>query len=47
MNQAKVWHCTNQGHWINQGLLKELKIRQSKKNQGIFHQPVYLIKVPK
>ena len=25
MNQTKVYHWINKGHWINQGLLKELK----------------------
>ena len=48
MNETKLYHWINQVHWINQGLLKELKLKtQFKKNQGLFHQTFYLIKVPK
>ena len=30
MNQTKVYHWINQGHWINKGLLKELKQKTQK-----------------
>ena len=25
MNQTRIWHWINKGHWINQGLLKQMK----------------------
>ena len=49
MNPAAI-NPTKVNHWINQGLLKELKqeTQLTKKiNQGIFHQLVYMKKVPK
>ena len=43
INQTKLYH------WMNQGLLKELKQKtqyEQSINQGLFHQTVYPIKVP-
>ena len=47
INKTRVYHWINRVHWINQGLLKELKLKtqlNKLKNQGIFHNLFSLIK---